>query len=66
MPRTEERVQRREAAVPRGPFSVVPLFAERAYGNVMRVLVPPVISDEELERGLDILDGALGEIATGD
>ena len=31
------------------------------YGNVIRILVPLVISDEELERGLDILEAALGD-----
>ncbi|MFF5052043.1 4-aminobutyrate--2-oxoglutarate transaminase [Micromonospora sp. NPDC000663] len=30
------------------------------YGNVLRLLPPLVISDEQLTRGADILDGALG------
>ena len=30
------------------------------YGNVIRILVPFAIADDELERGLDILEGALG------
>jgi 4-aminobutyrate aminotransferase / (S)-3-amino-2-methylpropionate transaminase / 5-aminovalerate transaminase len=30
------------------------------YGNVIRILVPFAIGDEELERGLDILEGCLG------
>ena len=30
------------------------------YGNVIRILVPFTIGDEELERGLDILEHALG------
>ncbi|MDX6477117.1 MAG: 4-aminobutyrate aminotransferase / (S)-3-amino-2-methylpropionate transaminase / 5-aminovalerate [Gaiellaceae bacterium] len=30
------------------------------YGNVIRILVPFAIGDEELERGLDILQGSLG------
>ena len=29
------------------------------YGNVIRILVPFSIVDEELERGLDILEGLL-------
>ena len=29
------------------------------YGNVIRILVPFAIGDEELERGLDILESAL-------
>jgi 4-aminobutyrate aminotransferase len=31
------------------------------YGNVVRILVPLVISDAELERGLDILEEAVGD-----
>jgi 4-aminobutyrate aminotransferase-like enzyme len=30
------------------------------YGNVIRILVPFAIDDDELERGLDILEGCLG------
>jgi 4-aminobutyrate aminotransferase-like enzyme len=30
------------------------------YGNVIRILVPFAISDEDLERGLDILQECLG------
>jgi 4-aminobutyrate aminotransferase-like enzyme len=30
------------------------------YGNVIRILVPFTIGDEELERGLDILESLLG------
>jgi len=30
------------------------------YGNVIRILVPFAIGDEELERGLDILESCLG------
>jgi 4-aminobutyrate aminotransferase/(S)-3-amino-2-methylpropionate transaminase len=32
------------------------------YGNVMRILMPLVITDSELEKGLAILDESLGEI----
>ena len=31
------------------------------YGNVIRILVPLVIEDEELEQGLDILEEAVGD-----
>ena len=31
------------------------------YGNVIRILVPLVISDEDLSQGLDILERALGD-----
>ncbi len=30
------------------------------YGNVIRILVPFTITDDELEKGLDILEGCLG------
>jgi 4-aminobutyrate aminotransferase len=30
------------------------------YGNVIRILVPFTVGDEELERGLDILEGLIG------
>ena len=32
-------------------------------GNVIRILVPHVVEDDDLERGLAILDEALGEAA---
>jgi len=31
------------------------------YGNVIRILVPLSISDEELDRGLDLLEESLGD-----
>ncbi|MFO7655217.1 MAG: 4-aminobutyrate--2-oxoglutarate transaminase [Candidatus Krumholzibacteriia bacterium] len=40
------------------------LLIMTASGNVLRTLMPLVISDEELERGLESLDGAIG--STGD
>ncbi len=30
------------------------------YGNVIRILVPFTIADDDLEKGLDILEGCLG------
>jgi 4-aminobutyrate aminotransferase/(S)-3-amino-2-methylpropionate transaminase len=33
------------------------------YGNVMRLLMPLVITEAELEEGLDVLEAALGEVA---
>jgi len=33
------------------------------YGNILRTLMPLVIRDEELIEGLDVLEGALGEVA---
>jgi 4-aminobutyrate aminotransferase-like enzyme len=35
------------------------------YGNVIRILVPLVVSDEDLDRGLDLLEEALVEAGTG-
>jgi 4-aminobutyrate aminotransferase/(S)-3-amino-2-methylpropionate transaminase len=35
------------------------------YGNVVRILVPLVASDEELDRGLDILEESLVDACTG-
>ena len=35
------------------------------YGNVIRVLAPLVITDAQLERGLDILEAGLTEISNG-
>ena len=35
------------------------------YGNVVRILVPLVASDEELDRGLDLLEESLGEACRG-
>jgi 4-aminobutyrate aminotransferase-like enzyme len=31
------------------------------YGNVIRILVPLSISDEDLDRGLDLLEESLGD-----
>jgi 4-aminobutyrate aminotransferase-like enzyme len=33
------------------------------YGNVIRILVPLVISDEDLDRGLEILEETLADAA---
>jgi len=33
------------------------------YGNIMRVLVPLVISDEQFEEGLDVLEAALHQVS---
>jgi 4-aminobutyrate aminotransferase/(S)-3-amino-2-methylpropionate transaminase len=35
------------------------------YGNVIRLLPPLTATDEELERGLDLLEGALGDAGAG-
>jgi 4-aminobutyrate aminotransferase / (S)-3-amino-2-methylpropionate transaminase / 5-aminovalerate transaminase len=33
------------------------------YGNVIRVLMPLVVTDAELEVGLDVLEASLAEVA---
>ncbi len=33
------------------------------YGNVIRLLAPLVIADQELEEGLDVLEAALQSVA---
>ncbi len=33
-------------------------------GNVIRLLSPPVIEDNDLHRGLDIIEESLGELIT--
>jgi 4-aminobutyrate aminotransferase len=35
------------------------------YGNVIRILVPLVISDEELDRGFELLEESLGDAGAG-
>ena len=35
------------------------------YGNVIRLLVPLVVTDEELNEGLDVLEGALTSVCAG-
>jgi 4-aminobutyrate aminotransferase/(S)-3-amino-2-methylpropionate transaminase len=35
-----------------------------SHGNVIRTLMPLVITDEQLDRGFQILDAALQEITT--
>jgi 4-aminobutyrate aminotransferase/(S)-3-amino-2-methylpropionate transaminase len=37
-----------------------------SYGNVVRVLAPFVITDEQLEKGLSIMEAGLKEISKGD
>jgi 4-aminobutyrate aminotransferase/(S)-3-amino-2-methylpropionate transaminase len=41
------------------------LIACGNFGNVIRTLMPLVITDAQLDRGFEILDEALGEIAAG-
>jgi 4-aminobutyrate aminotransferase/(S)-3-amino-2-methylpropionate transaminase len=35
------------------------------YGNVIRLLVPLVITDEQMDEGLDVLEGALASVCAG-
>lgn len=38
------------------------LLSAGSYGNVLRLLVPLVISDQQFEEGLDVLEAALGSV----
>ena len=68
-----ELVEDRETKAPAAGITTATLGAARErgliilacglYGNVVRVLVPLVISDEDLERGLEILEEALVEVS---
>ena len=35
------------------------------YGNVLRILVPFSVSDEDLDRGLEIMEESLGDAIRG-
>jgi 4-aminobutyrate aminotransferase/(S)-3-amino-2-methylpropionate transaminase len=39
------------------------LLSAGSYGNVLRLLVPLVITDEQFDEGLDILEAALASVA---
>lgn len=39
------------------------LLSAGTYGNVIRVLVPLVVTDAQFDEGLDVLEGALGTVA---
>jgi 4-aminobutyrate aminotransferase/(S)-3-amino-2-methylpropionate transaminase len=41
------------------------LLACGIHGNVLRTLVPLVVTDEELERGLEILEESLAHASAG-
>jgi 4-aminobutyrate aminotransferase/(S)-3-amino-2-methylpropionate transaminase len=68
-----ELVESRESRAPAGQLAQATVAAafERGLillacgldGNVIRVLVPLVVSDAELERGLDLLEESLGAAA---
>ncbi len=60
-PAPEETAQIIKGALARG----VILAKAGLHGNVIRMLIPLVIADEELERGLDALEAALAEVARG-
>ena len=68
-----ELVESRERRAPAGALAQATVAAafERGLvllacgleGNVIRVLVPLVVSDEDLDRGLDVLEESLGAVA---
>ena len=41
------------------------LFSAGTYGNVIRLLVPLVVTDEQLDEGLDVLQAAIDSVAAG-
>jgi 4-aminobutyrate aminotransferase / (S)-3-amino-2-methylpropionate transaminase / 5-aminovalerate transaminase len=41
------------------------LFSAGTYGNVIRLLVPLVVTDEQLDEGLDVLEAAIESVAAG-
>jgi len=41
------------------------LFAAGTYGNVIRLLVPLVVTDDQLDDGLDVLEAAIESVASG-
>jgi 4-aminobutyrate aminotransferase/(S)-3-amino-2-methylpropionate transaminase len=69
-----ELVEDRETKAPAGELASATTAAARErglillscglYGNVIRILVPLVVSDEDLDRGLELLEEALVEAGT--
>jgi 4-aminobutyrate aminotransferase/(S)-3-amino-2-methylpropionate transaminase len=57
-PATDETRRLLRLAAERG----VLLIGAGTYGNVVRVLVPLVVSDAELDEGLNVIEAALGEV----
>jgi 4-aminobutyrate aminotransferase / (S)-3-amino-2-methylpropionate transaminase / 5-aminovalerate transaminase len=41
------------------------LFSAGTYGNVIRLLVPLVVTDEQLEEGLNVLEAAIESVSAG-
>ena len=39
------------------------LISAGTYGNVIRLLVPLVVTDEQFEEGLNVMEGALASVA---
>ncbi len=62
--RSREPDAKRAAAIVRDALEGgLLLITAGRYSNVIRTLVPLVISDEELQEGLDILDGAVASVS---
>ncbi len=58
-PAAEETAQIIKSALEQG----VILAKAGLYGNVIRMLIPLVLSDEELQRGLDVIEEALADVS---
>jgi 4-aminobutyrate aminotransferase/(S)-3-amino-2-methylpropionate transaminase len=59
-PATEDTRRLLEHTARRG----VLMIGAGTYGNVVRVLVPLVVSDAELDEGLDVIEAALHDISS--
>jgi 4-aminobutyrate aminotransferase/(S)-3-amino-2-methylpropionate transaminase len=57
-PAKDETTALSEACYRRGLVTIT----AGTYGNVIRTLMPLVITDEEVEEGLDVMEAALGEV----
>ena len=59
----EQSPERASALVSAARARGLALLSCGLYGNVIRLHVPLVISDDDLARGLDILESSLGGLA---
>jgi 4-aminobutyrate aminotransferase/(S)-3-amino-2-methylpropionate transaminase len=63
-PETKERAAEETRQIVRyGYEHGLILFSAGTYGNVIRLLVPLVVTDEQLEEGLDVLQAAIESVA---
>ncbi|OGF56307.1 MAG: 4-aminobutyrate transaminase [Candidatus Fraserbacteria bacterium RBG_16_55_9] len=61
---TKEPASEETAQIIQGTLKQGVIFAKAGlYGNVIRMLIPLVMSDEELNDGLDVLEGVLAKVS---